>query len=212
MSLSSTPDSPYWAKQTQGWAVDQHRQHHNEVLYLMGEHAIFVRLWTIEDFNEGLVDRCGLCYHSHGGIADTYGQSSDADCLECFGTTFSGGIKQQVIRPSIWDFTEKEDKDDKRGQISRQTATVQSTEDFKMKVGDFIIRGDNSRYQVQALQATHLRTGFGTPGQSNSYIGNILGRATLEDDSSVAYKIPPTLDADVLTQTSVHSIEHAPPS
>lgn len=209
----TTPSSPYWARQVESWAVDQHRQHHSEALFMLGENTQFVLLWTIEDFEAGDVARCSVCYVAGGEIASAYGQTSDTLCATCYGTTYEGGIKQTIIRPALWDFTEEEGSEEsRRGLLLNQSADVQSTPDVKMRRGDWVIRGDNSRFQIQSLRATDLRTGFAFPGNATSFIGGVAGRAVREATTSVAYLVPPTTDAAIAALLNRPTTEYQPSS
>src|SRR6478609_414109 len=54
--------SPYYLRDRQNWAVEQERMRHDEALYSIGEYAIFVLMWHIQDLTAGLVQRCSRCY------------------------------------------------------------------------------------------------------------------------------------------------------
>jgi len=108
----------------------------------------------------------------------------------CYGTTFQGGIKAQLIRPSIWNFEEKHQKQDVKAVIEPQSAQVQSTSDFRMQTHDYVFRGDGSRFQVQSMEGDHLVTGFGVSSHSLNII-NYSYQMIRENASSPAYLIPP---------------------
>lgn len=184
--------TPYHLRQHQEWALDQVQQHHNEALYIYGEYAMFVLLWNVSDLEEGLVGRCPTCYIAEGAMADVYGQSSHALCLDCFGTTFEGGFKAKIVRPSLWDFAELVDDEGRRGEEESQITAIQSTEDFRMRKGDWVIRADNSRWQVQTLSGNHLRTGFEHPSRQRSAVAYNYGQVQRLDDTTAAYIVPPT--------------------
>lgn len=180
----------------QGWAVTNMRDSHNDSLYRFGEYAIFVMLWDIRDHNAGLVDRCPECY---GGspYSEVYKQSNEHNCEACLGTTFEGGYKAKIVRPSLWDFGEEAEQEQRRGIALPQSAGIQSTSDFRMKTGDFIIRADNTRWVIESTSANHLRTGFGFPQKSETVLGFNWGQCRKEDTSSVVYTIDPRLTDEV---------------
>lgn len=189
--------TPYHLRQPQDWAVAQVRQHHDEALYLYGEYSMFVLLWNIDDLEGGLVDRCPTCYIAYGDLADVYQQPARRKCEDCFGTTFEGGFKAKIVRPSLWDFGEQTDEEGRRGEEERQVASIQSTEDFRMRNNDWVIRADNSRWQIQTVSGNNLRTGFEHPSRPRSAIAYNYGQVQREDESSVSYLVPPTDAAEV---------------
>lgn len=155
-----------------------------------GEFAMFVLLWNILDHNAGLVERCSTCYLAQGKIADVYGQSSQAKCPDCYGTTFEGGIKAKLVRTSLWDVNEEDNQADHRGEVIVQTATVQATSDFRLRSGDYIFRADGTRWKMRTMSTNSLRTGFMEP-EFRTEVGWNYGTVNREDYSSVAYDIPP---------------------
>lgn len=176
-------------------AVATERFRHDGALYQWGEYAIFVLMWTHEDFDAGLVERCPVCYGAYGVIAESYGQPARRNCPQCFGTSFDGGYRAKIVRPSLWDHNEKDRRENTRGEITVATASVQTTADFQMRTGDYIIRADANRWQVRSKGTNHLRTGFELPSADRSAIGYNFGQVALEDESAVSYLIPPT-DSD----------------
>lgn len=184
----------YHARDPQTWAVDQVRQRHNEALLTWGEYCVFVLLWRAEDYDSGLVGRCPICWGrdaTEGRMAEAFKQPVRKDCIECLGTTFEGGFKAKIVRPALWNLSAEADRDAQRGQVSTRTGQVESTEDFRLRVGDFIIRADNSRWQVQNFSPFYLSTGFQTTTRQRNIIGFNMGQVTEEDPSSVAFLIPP---------------------
>lgn len=192
----------------QRYAVAQERQRHDGALWSFGEYAMFVLLWNITDHDAGLVERCGACFTAYGKIAEAYGQPAVNSCDACYGTTFEGGFKARIVRPSLWDFNEADYKDHARGEVTISTASIQSTGDFRMRTGDIIIRANGTRWKMRSLGTNHLRTGFETPAGPRTAIGYNYGQATLEDTSSVSHLIPPT-DAVVTAALDV-SMERYP--
>jgi len=186
-----TPGSPYQLRDRQDWAVAQERQRHNEALYLLGEYAAFVLMWRIQDLEAGRVERCSVCYGTDV-ISEIYNQPTQDKCPNCFGTTFEGGYKAILIRPSLWDTNEEDYRTSARGEVIVQTSSVQSTADFRLRTGDYILRADGSRYQMRTMASNELRTGFAMPSAATAVVGYNYGTVSREDESTVAYLLPPT--------------------
>ena len=183
---------PYHLPDRQQYAIDQERMRHSQALYAYGEYALFCLMWRRVDFDAGLVAACPRCAVPHGIIADVYQQAAESKCPVCFGTAYEGGFKALLVRPSMWDYTEEAHSNVTRGAMVTQTASVQTTHDFRMRTGDFIFRVDGSRFQIRTVSSNHLRTGF-SPSQ-NDALGFNFGTVVREDEDSVAYLIPPTND------------------
>lgn len=164
---------------------------HDGALYAYGEYAVFVLMWTPLDFAKGLVERCSLCMED-SIIAAAYGQADRALCPVCFGTTFEGGWKARLVRPSMWDDAEEQENQKTRGFVESNSAAVQSTSDFRMSNGDYIMRADGRRWQVKTISGANLSTGFGTTNRERTSIGFNYGQCALENDSDVSYIMPPT--------------------
>lgn len=179
---------------TQEHALVQEQFHHEEALWRFGEYTIFVLMWTLADLNAGRTTRCTTCFTSND-ITEVYNQPTKRRCPDCYGTTFEGGYRARIVRPGIWEASDTESDESRRGQINTGSATVQTTMDFHWHSGDYAIRADNSRWQVGSLQSELLDTGF-EPSTARTALAYTV-RATLEDPSSVAYDIPPTSPADV---------------
>ena len=185
------PTYPLWMQDPQSYAIDQERYRHDEALSLYGEYAIFVLLWNVNDFNANLVDRCPTCYIAYGKIAETYGQSSKERCPDCFGTTFEGGYRAKIVRPSLWDANEDAERDHSKGEMTLAKATVQSVSDFRLRVGDYVFRGDGTRWRIETVGTNHLRTGFDTPSSADTPVGYNYGEVVREVDNSAASLIEP---------------------
>lgn len=182
---------PRWLPDPQEYAIEIERFNHDQALAQFGEYAVFVLLWTLEDFTKGIVARCSICYQNDP-IAETYGQSSKVKCSSCFGTTFEGGYKAIIVRLSMWDHNEKDDKLQKKGHIDLQNAQVQYTSDFRARTGDYVFRGDGTRWRIQSVATNHLRTGFMMTSNSRTPLGFNSAQVILDNEkSSVAYMIPP---------------------
>lgn len=177
----------------QSYAIDQARDRHTEVLYRRGEYAMFVLLWDVRDHERGLVLRCQDCVESFGDdVAKAFGgQPAEGKCESCFGTGFEGGWKAKLVRPSLWETTTEPDEETgRRGTNQRQTLAVQSTFDFRMNRGDYILRADGTRWYARAPRSARLSTGFG-PTQSLGFNYMSVDQEPIE---SVAFKITPPTD------------------
>lgn len=192
------PDlNPYQLPDPRRYAIDQERQRHNDALFRYGEYAMFVLMWTIRDFDEDRVDRCTRCFANTGlnqRIAETYKQPNQGACPVCFGTTFEGGFRAKVIRPSLWDFSEDADSQGRRGATISATAGVQSTADFQMHTGDYAFRADGTRWKLLSLSAHHMREGFEAPFSTTNIIAVNAGNFIKEPPTATSFTIPPTGD------------------
>lgn len=188
--------SPLYVRDTQGWAVQQERQRHDQAIYSVGEYAIFFLLWNLLDFERGLVGRCSLCSGAtsdakHQAAAAVYSQPLVNKCPRCFGTTFEGGLRARIVRPSVFGDADEQNQLDRKGQVNPEEVLVESTSDFRVRQGDVVVRYDNRRYQLRTPRRVMLRTGFGSPEQSDAAINYSLTRASLQAPSTVSYQIPP---------------------
>jgi hypothetical protein len=182
----------------QRFAEETLRYHHDESLYVWGEYAVFVLLWTTRDENEGLVGRCPTCYLSYGKIADAYGQASKERCPDCFGTTFEGGYRALIVRPTLWTDTDDADKpEERRGTVVVSQATVQSTSDFVMRTGDYVFRADGTRWRVGGVDAESVTTGFDTKASPYDNVGVAAQSVMRLDESHVAYTIAMTIEEQI---------------
>lgn len=189
--MANPQEIPVWLPDPQSFAQQQERYRHDGALSYFGEYSMFVLMWQLSDFEEGLVDRCGECYVSYGKMAEVYGQGAREKCDSCFGSTFEGGYKAKIVRLTLWDMTEEVEKEAIRGEAQTKTASVQTTSDFRLRVGDFVFRGDGTRWQMQTISTNHLRSGFLMPDTADTPVGYNFGNVVQEDESSVAYTIPP---------------------
>lgn len=171
---------------------------------------MFCLMWSVEDYQAGRVRRCPRCWsrddadYVEQAIAETYKQAEEAKCPQCYGTTFEGGYRAQIIRPAIFSDTDEDQQKQARGVMNPQDLSVESTTDFRVRSGDYVFRATGDRYQLRVPNRVTLRTGFAVPHQSSMAVGYNHARANQEDRTSVAYLIPPTPDslADLLTQAS----------
>jgi hypothetical protein len=175
----------------QPWAVSQERARHEDALYRFGEYTMFVLLWDMNDFVADLVGRCSTCYLSREVIADAYAQQGQTKCPNCLGTTFEGGWKAKIVRPSLWDSALPGEHQTSRGVVETASASIQTTSDFKLSIGDYLFRGDGTRWQCQSLSTNRLRSGFGLESSDYS-LGYNYGQVVLEEATSVAYITSPT--------------------
>lgn len=185
---TSQPIRP-WEYQT--WASDVVETSHNEALFAFGELAIFTLLWRPFDFDAGLVARCSRCF---GGTASrhaaAFGQPTQNECPVCFGTTFEGGVRAQILRPTIFADRNDETRDEARGTVTSDTLQMETTADFTMNKGDVVIRFDNTRWQAEAKGENVIRDGFGPVQTKDGFSG--LTTIRLDDPTTVSYLIPPT--------------------
>lgn len=187
--LSHFLDS-YVVPDVKNWEIENERARHDQALYRYGEYAIFVLMWTVQDFEANLVGRCKTCYVPSEPVSDTWKQPAYFKCPDCLGTSFEGGYKAILVRPSLWEWDEPKLQQDKRGVINTNVATVQTTADFRMQPKDYVIRGDGSRWQIQAMEGTHLDTGFGTQSGIWDATQFTYTNVTREDESSPIYLLP----------------------
>lgn len=202
---TGTPPNQLYVRDRQNWAVDQERYRHDQALYSLGEYAIFCMMWSLLDFEAGLVTRCATCYGAPGSIqnatAEVYQQPKINKCPDCFGTTFEGGFRAKIVRPSLWADNDEEEKLDKRGVVHPESVSVESTWDFRMREGDYIIRADGSRWRLPAApRRTTLRSGWDHPAQKQNSITYARMQARFEEPGTVAYMLPPT------DKTTIHTL------
>jgi hypothetical protein len=176
------------------WATEQERMRHNEALYWVGEYCALFLMWHIADFQAGLVTRCTRCYSTNGSkeqrAANVYNQPTQNKCPDCFGTTFEGGYRARIIRPVIFADVDETDKTNAKGQQHPGQTTMETTVDFKMREGDFVIRADDTRWRTTTPRRTLLRVGFGHPTHTQNAISYNNASVALEDRTSVAYELP----------------------
>lgn len=170
---------------------------HDQVLYRLGEYAMFVMMWHVADFEAGLVGRCPTCYATGGAnerIAKAYGGQSDRDrCPDCFGTSFEGGVRARVIRPAVVSDVNTETIVGRRGEVVTDTVAIETTSDIFVRTGDYMFRADGKRYRCAEMSTLVVRSGFDVVEREES-VGGVIPSARLEDPASVAYIIPPTTD------------------
>jgi hypothetical protein len=189
--MDTRPKGMY-VRSRQNWAVEQERARHDQALHMIGENALFCLLWTARDHDAGLVGLCPVCASDR--VAQAYGQATRNKCPSCYGTRFEGGYRALLVRPAV--FTDADDSQSftARGVVAPQEVHLETTSDFRVHSGDYVMRATGERLQLRAPQRTTLRTGFGTPFQREDATAYNLARAAVEDPESVAYLIPPATD------------------
>jgi hypothetical protein len=199
----------FYVRERQDWAIDQERYRHDQALWTVGEYSIFFLMWSVLDAKAGLIERCHTCYGASGSqqgrIAAVYDQPSRNRCPDCFGTTFEGGFRARIVRPAIWADNDESEKVDRRGSVHPEAVNVESTWDFRMRQGDYIIRADGSRWRLPSSpRRTALRTGFEHPAQRTNSITYSQIQARLEEPETVAYTLPPTSKSEVHSLLTQH--------
>jgi hypothetical protein len=190
-------NQPFYVRDRKNWAIDQENYRHKQAIYTIGEYALFVLMWTVEDFQAGLVQRCQRCFEGNNLAARTskvYEQPTQNKCTECFGTTFLGGTRAKIVRSAIFTDSDDDEKRGNKGVTHPQRLSIESTNDFRFRAGDYVFRIDGSRWQLTGPQRVTLRTGFEHPTQTADSIGYVRAVGSLEDKTSIAYSIPPTED------------------
>jgi hypothetical protein len=183
---------PYYVREQQGWAIEQERMRHIQALYQVGENAAFFLMWHLLDFEAGLVGRCTRCYAAGRAqrVAEVYNQPTQQKCPDCYGTTFQGGIRARIVRPALFTDADETEHPESRGTQHPVSLTVESSVDFRLREGDYVIRADGTRWRTATPVRTNLRSGFGHPVQGADAISYNASSARLEDRTSVAYQLP----------------------
>lgn len=198
---SRKPGQPYDAHVHQDWASNVLEAQHEEALYAYGELALFTMMWRPADFEAGLVGRCTVCF---GGAtsrqAAAFQQPAQRECPSCYGTTYEGGFRAQIIRPALMADRNSEVTDQARGVVVTDTIAFETTADFTLHKGDYVFRFDNSRFQVEEKSEAVVRPGFGPPLSPDSFAG--ASTAHKEETTSVAYRILPTDPMTLATMLS----------
>lgn len=187
---------PWWMAQDQDWAESHVTASHHDALYRFGEYVMFTLLWTAKDAEDGLVGPCTNCMG--GRISQAYDEVPDPYCTRCYGTTFEGGFRAQIIRPAIVTDRNTETKEAQRGEFTLDAVSIETTSDFFSRSGDLMFRADGSRYQMDQMDTVVIRSGFSHPQQVET-VGGVIPSAKLEANlAAPAHRIPPA--GDVLAQ------------
>ena len=186
--------SAFWMPKRLDYVVKHLSDSHDQVLYRLGEYAMFVMMWHVADFEAGLVQRCPTCYNPSPDterIARAYGGQPDrSKCPDCFGTSFDGGIRARVIRPAVISDVNTETITARRGEVTTDIVAVETTSDIFVRTGDYLFRADGTRYRCVEMSTLTIRSGFDVPERDEN-VGGIIPSAKLEDPASVTYSIPP---------------------
>ena len=187
---SRKASQPYRAQTHQPWGSDIIEASHEEALYTFGELCLFTLMWRPADFDAGLVGHCPVCYAgSQSRQAAAFGQATKRECLSCYGTTYEGGFRAQIIRPALLADRNHETNDDARGVTTVDSVMMETTGDFILRKGDYLFRYDNTRWQAEEKKEAVVRPGFGPPQAADSFSGTTsLHR---EEETTVAFRIPP---------------------
>lgn len=185
---------PYRAQPPQDYAADTIETTHEEALLSFGELGLFTLMWRPNDQERGLVGTCTTCSGNTGSIADrqakAFQQPTKRECVDCYGTTFEGGYRAQIIRPMLMADRDSEVEDVRQGSLTRDSISFETTSDFYFHRGDYVFRADNTRFQTEEKNEAIIRTGFEFPERRDALTGITV--AHLEEPTTVAYLIPPT--------------------
>jgi hypothetical protein len=182
---------PLMAQRPQDWASHTLAASHEDAIGTFGEFAIFTLMWRPTDFRDGLVGHCTTCFAgARSRQAEAFQQPEKRNCPDCFGTTFEGGYRAQIIRPVIVSDRATVVAEGKEGTTETDTIQFETTGDFSFTLGDYLTRFDNTRYQVETKTEVVVQTGFEPSIKAESL--NSMAIAHLEEETSVAHMIPPT--------------------
>lgn len=145
------------------YSVSLARQSIRDSLLSHGEECVLLQMYHIGE-DEGKAKRCPQCYD------DIYKQSEAANCTDCFGTTFVGGVKSAV---RVWGLFTDHVAAEQIGQNGVWTPDQRDvqTEPFPLLTEhDFIVRVRmwdslhkpievEGYYGVQQVTRNSLRTG-----------------------------------------------------
>ncbi len=187
-----------WLRDPQNWAVEQERLRNQQALYAYGEYVIVYSMWDIGSFHRGEVEHCSRCWLADEIAAKTYKQPMEEKCSGCFGTGFEGGYRARLVRPAvILESSETEHVQADRGHHDRSSVNVNIAAEFMMHNGDYMIRADNTRWQLHSASVELLSTGFAHLSRGGSAIGHSVSSATAVPHSSVAFMLDPVDAAEV---------------
>lgn len=188
-----TRKSPFWLAPPQDYTNNHLNDNHSSAIYSVGEYVIFFLMWRAVDLEAGRVGRCSNCYLPRVRIAEAYKQAADAKCPNCFGTSYEGGFRARIIRPAVISDKNTATIMAKHGEVITDSVSLETTSDFVIRTGDYLVRADGTRYLLEEMSTLVVRSGFSLPTQNES-ISGLVSSARLEDPSSVCYLIPPLAD------------------
>ncbi len=209
-----TPDSPgmkrgFHLPGRQPYARQIVRRQHEEALLAFGELSLFVLMWGMDDLAAGLVGRCSRCSTIAGETAEAaemvfsaFQSTAEANCPVCFGTTLEGGWKAKLVRPAIWDYSEEVWSRTERGMVKNYDGSVQTTADFMLRDGDYIFRGDGTRWKSKGGSTNRIHDGFGLPSRADSNLGYNYSSVTMDQDGDAA-NIPPLTRTELTAMLDV---------
>ena len=180
----------------QHYAVAQEILRHDDAVHWFGEMTAFILWWKVIDFTNGLVGRCPRCYGDNEDsiITEAFNQPTQADCPECFGTTFEGGYKEIVYAPAIWSpRQEASDQIGRTGETVVRSAEVQPVSIVQLRDNDTAVRFNDSRWRLSSPSADELSTGFGFHGLPDEILRSSI-MANLQDRTAVDYRVIVDLD------------------
>jgi hypothetical protein len=183
-----------WSQDPKAWEIANERFRANEAFWRFGELAALVSMWSLKDFQAGLVEACPTCNMSDLVISSVYQQPSYSKCPTCFGVKYAGphgGVKSLLIKPTLWTWGEENTFWDRRGQAERQEGTVTIPGTSFLQVRDYIFRGDGYRFQVLSWSGSHLASGFETQAHTSNALTYACQVAREDPATSPAYTIPP---------------------
>ena len=210
MTIAPGRRNPFWLGRSQPYAEAQLKASHADALYQLGEYVLFILMWHEMDFEAGLVARCSTCMVS-SREAVAFDQPTSRRCLDCYGTTYEGGFMARIFRPAlITDRATVTTDESQRGAMQSDTLQLETTNDFTIRSGDYMVRTDGLRYQTNDNNQLIVRSGFDFPNL-NDVVSNNAITARLEQSTSVAYLIPPDTDTIRAALATSMSAEHLPP-
>ena len=183
-----------WAADVRAWEMANERFRANEALWRFGELAALVSMWSLKDFQAGLVEACPTCNMSDLVISSVYQQPSYSKCPTCFGVKYAGahgGVKSFLMKPTLWTWGEENTFWDRRGEAERQEGTVTIPGTSYLQVRDFVFRGNGYRYQVLSWTGSHLASGFSSKAHTDTALTFVCQVAREDPATSAAYTIPP---------------------
>lgn len=177
----------------ENYAVRQLRSNVRDSLMSHGEEVVLLHTFHVNE-DQGTVPRCPECYD------DLYEASDKNDCGTCYGTTFSGGIKDAKRAWAIFTDASDDEVVGKRGvwhPVKRNLHTEYTPDlwqhDFVVRVtywsDDHRPQGVEGIYVCDSVTNESLRTG-NRPG--NTRLDNVGQRADLQriSEQMPIYKLP----------------------
>ena len=176
------------------FAVNREQENHKEALMTFGEKVTIRRIWTVNDFEAGLVARCAKC--SAGDTDDlrdryqaVYKQSGSTYCPgpnPCYGTGFEGGFRPILYIAYALVTDQLEDwKKSRTGEFTPAKPSIQFMWEPHLQEYDLCSRferwdGDApvhefDRFVLREIQPVTLRTGPRKPRPEDPLTGGAVG-------------------------------------